>query len=59
MTEEIISKDYNVSRYFDDVFETIVANGLTKEEAEKKARELNDMKPRAYVEYLVRKKVTP
>jgi hypothetical protein len=52
-TEEI--RNYNVSRYFDDVLEAVVAKDLTEEEARKKARELNDMKPRAYVEYLIRR----
>jgi hypothetical protein len=47
-------KQYNVSIYFDDCFESVVVKGLTKEEAEKRARELNDMKPRAYVQYIVR-----
>jgi hypothetical protein len=49
------TETYNVSRYFDDVFECIIVSHLTKDEAKKKARELNDEKPRAYVQYLIRK----
>ena len=46
---------YNVSRYFDDHIEAVIARGLTKDEAKLRANGLNDMKPRAYVEYVVRK----
>ena len=44
---------YNVCRYFDDVFETVVESFDNKEDAQKKADELNNS-VRAYVEYLVR-----
>lgn len=44
---------YNVCRYFDDVFETVIESFDDKEAAQKKADELNNS-VRAYVEYLVR-----
>ena len=44
---------YNVCRYFDDVFEKVIESFDNKEEAEKKANELNNS-VRAYVAYLVR-----
>jgi len=44
---------YNVCRYFDDVFERVVESFDNKEDAQKKADELNNS-VRAYVSYLVR-----
>lgn len=44
---------YKVCRYFDDVFEKVIESFDSKEEAEKKADELNKS-VRAYVSYLVR-----
>jgi hypothetical protein len=44
---------YNVCRYFDDVFEKVIETFDNKEDAEKKADELNNS-VRAYVEHLVR-----
>jgi len=44
---------YNVCRYFDDVFETVIESFDNYKDARKKADELNNS-VRAYVEYLVR-----
>ena len=57
MTKEKQDKEkcYNVSRYFDTYFEAVVASNLTKEDADTKAIELNNKKPRAYVKYIVRR----
>ncbi len=51
--------DYKVARYFDDVFEAYVTDVLTKTEANKKALELNKMKPRHYVRYSIRMIANP
>lgn len=45
--------EYQVCRYFDDVFEAVISTHSTEKEATDIAGSLN-RKPRAYVAYLVR-----
>ena len=51
----ILTEQYRVARYFDDVFEMFVTGPTSKEEADKKALEFNNKRPRHYVFYASRK----